>query len=111
MTETPRPLDRAPASGWWKASDGQWYPPESRPPAATSTTSSRSCPQCKGAVPTGASRCMHCGAFISRTTTPSRLLVLALIAIAIAGAFLFVAARSADKAAKDDVNCTLYGDC
>jgi hypothetical protein len=54
---------------------------------------------------------MHCGAFISRTTTPSRLLVLALIAIAIAGAFLFVAARSADKAAKDDVNCTLYGDC
>jgi hypothetical protein len=40
----PQPSGQPPGEGWWKASDGQWYPPESRPaeslpPPSPETTS------------------------------------------------------------------------
>lgn len=31
MTPPPPPSDTPPGEGWWKASDGNWYPPEQHP--------------------------------------------------------------------------------
>jgi hypothetical protein len=56
-------------SGWWQASDGKWYPPETKPniptssPAATQTLNTGGfCPSCGAKLIARAPFCSSCGA-------------------------------------------------